>query len=59
MVQARVVPTKIFKTRKFHYMKTSRFTAYLINNREFHRHYLDLVSEWGGVREWGEEFVSF
>ena len=24
------------------------------NNREFHRHYLDLVSEWGGG---GEEFV--
>ena len=36
--------------------ETSRFTVYLINNREFHRHYLDLVSEWGGAR--GEEFVS-
>ena len=39
-------------------MKTSRFTVYLNNNREFHRHYLDLVSEWGGARERGEEFVS-
>ena len=34
-------------------MKVSRFTVYLNNNREFHRHYLDLVSEWGGAREWG------